>query len=103
MAKMITSRKPQRRSRGGFPIDNEPGPKSLDSSTSDWFSIASQGRKFLESLGWTYPHETRMAQKVVSIHDAQLLTCMKSAQVKIGLLMNFNVTTLKEGIKRFVL
>ncbi len=31
------------------------------------------------------------------------LTYMKLAGVKIGLLMNFNVTKLKDGIKRFVL
>jgi hypothetical protein len=33
----------------------------------------------------------------------QLLTYMKLAGVKTGLLMNFNVTKLKSGIKRFVL
>ncbi|MEA3356013.1 MAG: GxxExxY protein, partial [Candidatus Bipolaricaulota bacterium] len=32
-----------------------------------------------------------------------LLTYMKLAGVKIGLLVNFNVTRLKSGIKRFVL
>ena len=32
-----------------------------------------------------------------------LLTYLKLAEVKIGLLMNFNVTKLKEGIKRLVL
>jgi hypothetical protein len=37
------------------------------------------------------------------IHEAQLLTYMKPAGVKTGLLINFNVTRLKTGIKRFVL
>jgi len=37
------------------------------------------------------------------IHEAQLLTYIKLAGVKTGLLMNFNVTKLKSGIKRFVL
>jgi len=32
-----------------------------------------------------------------------LLTYMKLAGVKIGLLMNFNVAKLKNGIKRFVI
>ena len=41
--------------------------------------------------------------EIKRIHEAQLLTYMKLAEVKIGLLMNFNVTTLKDGIKRFVL
>jgi GxxExxY protein len=35
--------------------------------------------------------------------EAQLLTCMKLAGVKTGLLINFNVTKLKNGIKRFVI
>jgi hypothetical protein len=35
--------------------------------------------------------------------EVQLLTHMKLAGVKTGLLMNFNVTKLKSGIKRFIL
>jgi GxxExxY protein len=38
-----------------------------------------------------------------SVHEAQILTYMKFAQKKIGLLINFNVTLLKNGIKRYVL
>lgn len=37
------------------------------------------------------------------VHEAQILTYMKFAQKKIGLLINFNVTMLKNGIKRYVL
>ncbi len=37
------------------------------------------------------------------LHQAQILTCMRLAQVPIGLLVNFNVTKLQNGIKRFVL
>ncbi len=37
------------------------------------------------------------------VHDAQILTYMKFADKKIGLLINFNVTVLKNGIRRFVL
>ena len=37
------------------------------------------------------------------MHEAQLLTYMKLAGVKTGLQINFNVTRLKNGIKRFVL
>ncbi len=58
-------------------------------------------------------HEVRVENKLIvqlksvdeirRIHEAQLLTYMKLAEVKIGLLMNFNVTALKDGIKRFVL
>jgi len=37
------------------------------------------------------------------IHESQLLTYMKLAGIKTGLLMNFNVAKLKDGIKRYVL
>jgi GxxExxY protein len=37
------------------------------------------------------------------VHEAQMLTYMKFADKKIGLLINFNVTVLKNGIKRYVL
>ena len=47
--------------------------------------------------------ELKSVEKLLGIHEAQLLTYMKLAEVKIGVLINFNVTKLKEGIKRFVL
>ena len=47
--------------------------------------------------------ELKAVDKLSPIHEAQLLTYMKLAGVKTGLLMNFNVTRLKDGIKRFVL
>ncbi|MEY4177700.1 MAG: hypothetical protein RLY70_1274, partial [Planctomycetota bacterium] len=40
--------------------------------------------------------------KIRGIHAAQRLTCMKWAVVKIGRLMNFNATKLKDGIQRFL-
>ena len=47
--------------------------------------------------------ELKSVEKLLGIHEAQLLTYMKFAEIKIGPLINFNVTKLKEGIKRFVL
>jgi GxxExxY protein len=37
------------------------------------------------------------------VHEAQILTYMKFAKIKTGLLINFNVTVLKNGIRRYVL
>ncbi len=37
------------------------------------------------------------------VHQAQVLTYMRFAEMKTGLLINFNVSILKDGIKRFVL
>jgi GxxExxY protein len=47
--------------------------------------------------------EVKSVDKILPIYEAQLLTYMKLAGIKIGLLINFDETTLKEGIKRFVL
>jgi GxxExxY protein len=47
--------------------------------------------------------ELKSTEKVTDIHKAQLLTYMKLARIKIGLLINFNVKLLKDGIQRFVL
>ncbi len=47
--------------------------------------------------------ELKCVEKFLSIHEAQILTYMKLAKIKTGLLINFNVQMLKNGIKRFVL
>jgi GxxExxY protein len=47
--------------------------------------------------------ELKSVETVLGIHQAQLLTYMKLATIRTGLLINFNVSRLKDGIKRFVL
>ncbi len=47
--------------------------------------------------------ELKSVDKILPIHKAQLLTYMKLADISIGLLINFNVKYLKDGIKRMVL
>jgi hypothetical protein len=47
--------------------------------------------------------ENRLTEeKLLPIHDAQLLTYLKLYKRPLGLLMNFNVPALKDGIKRLV-
>jgi GxxExxY protein len=46
--------------------------------------------------------EAKSVQKLIPIHEAQLLTYLKLSGVKVGLLMNFNVLRMKEGIKRLI-
>ena len=46
--------------------------------------------------------ELKSVNKFESIHDAQLLTYLKIADLKLGILINFNVPVLKDGIKRIV-
>jgi len=47
--------------------------------------------------------ELKSIETLQSIHQAQLLTYMKLANKKTGLLINFNVQLLKTGLRRFVL
>jgi len=47
--------------------------------------------------------ELKTVKALEPIHEAQLLTYMKLTGCRIGLLINFNVPALKQGIKRMVL
>jgi len=47
--------------------------------------------------------EIKSVDALAPIHEAQLLTYMKLGKAKVGLLINFNIPVLKDGIKRFVL
>lgn len=44
--------------------------------------------------------EVKAVESMLPIHEAQLLTYLKLTGIKIGLILNFNVTLLKEGIRR---
>ena len=44
--------------------------------------------------------ELKSVEKVIPLYDAQLLSYLKLSGSKIGLLINFNVPRLKDGIKR---
>lgn len=45
--------------------------------------------------------ELKAVEEIKNLHKAQLLTYMKLASVRTGLLINFNVQVLKDGITRF--
>jgi GxxExxY protein len=45
--------------------------------------------------------ELKTVDSFNSVHEAQILTYMKFAQKCTGLLINFNVVLLKQGIKRY--
>jgi len=46
--------------------------------------------------------EIKTVDALIDVHTAQILTYMKLGEYKLGLLINFNVSLLKNGIKRFV-
>ena len=54
-----------------------------------------------------FPHqlvvELKAVEYLLPVHQAQLLTYLRLSETRVGLLINFNVPVLKEGIKRMVL
>jgi GxxExxY protein len=47
--------------------------------------------------------EIKAVEKLLPVHEAQLITYLRLSKTRVGLLLNFNVPVLKDGIKRFVL
>ncbi|MFN3378301.1 MAG: GxxExxY protein [Runella zeae] len=47
--------------------------------------------------------ELKSVESLNDLHTAQILTYLKLGNYRLGLLLNFNVKSLKEGIKRLIL
>jgi GxxExxY protein len=47
--------------------------------------------------------ELKSVETVLPVHEAQLLTYLRISNKEIGLLINFNVPVLKQGIRRCIL
>jgi GxxExxY protein len=47
--------------------------------------------------------ELKAVERVIPVHEAQLLTYMRLTGIRVGLLINLNVPVLKDGIYRRVL
>jgi GxxExxY protein len=47
--------------------------------------------------------ELKTVERLIPIHEAQLLTYLKLSGMRTGLLLNFNSPILKDGIRRMVL
>lgn len=47
--------------------------------------------------------EVKAVEKLLAVHEAQLLTYLRLSGLRTGLLLNFHVPYLRDGIKRLVL
>lgn len=47
--------------------------------------------------------EVKAVERVLPVHEAQLLTYLKLSGLRLGLLINYNVPLIKLGIKRLIL
>jgi GxxExxY protein len=46
--------------------------------------------------------EVKAVEQFSEVHEAQLLSYLKLSGCRVGLLMNFNVKMMRDGIKRYV-
>jgi GxxExxY protein len=46
--------------------------------------------------------ELKAVEKILNVHQAQIMSYLKLSGCKLGYLLNFNVVHLKDGIKRVV-
>jgi len=46
--------------------------------------------------------EIKAVEKLLPIHQSQLLTYLKLSELRLGLLINFNVVLFKQGVKRLI-
>ena len=47
--------------------------------------------------------ELKTVEAIAPIHEAQLLTYLRLSKIKVGLIINFNVPVLKNGVRSFIL
>lgn len=47
--------------------------------------------------------ELKSSEKIIPLYEAQLLTYLKISGLPLGLLLNFNSTLMKDGIRRIIL
>jgi hypothetical protein len=75
------------------------GPGLLESTYEKSLAIELE----LQGIPFKRQVELKVVKELAPIHEAQLLTYMKLTHCRVGLLLNFNVPILKQGIKRLVL
>jgi GxxExxY protein len=46
--------------------------------------------------------EIKAVEKILPVHEAQVISYLKMADLKVGLLINFNVPVIRQGFRRFV-
>jgi GxxExxY protein len=46
--------------------------------------------------------EIKAVDRLIAIHEAQLLTYLRLTDKRLGLLMNFHVNAMRDGVKRIV-
>lgn len=83
--------------------------RGLDFSPLHRLPLAYKGRTLKDEfiLDFFFPGllvvELKAVEKIIPVHEAQLLSYLRLTRTRVGLLLNFNVPVLRDGIKRMVL
>jgi GxxExxY protein len=64
--------------------------------------IQIEGQRLDLLVGGRVIVELKTVEALAPIHQAQLLSYLKATKLRLGLLINFNVQVLKDGVKRLV-
>jgi GxxExxY protein len=64
--------------------------------------IQIEGQRLDLLVGGRVIVELKTVEALAPIHQAQLLSYLKATKLRLGLLINFNVMVLKDGVKRLV-
>ncbi len=84
--------------KNGIPFEKE---KTISIFMDDYPIDAGYRADFI--IGNNIILEIKAVEKIIPLHEAQMLTYMKLGGFQIGLLLNFNDKLMKDGIRRFVL
>ncbi len=90
-------------------LADELGRRSMDFERQVELPVAFNGRQFdcVYRLDFMVEDsvivELKCVERIMPIHEAQLLTYLRLARKQVGLLINFNVRMLRDGIVRKVL
>ena len=81
----------------GIPFQRECG------VTVTYRGIAIPGQRIDLIVGERVVVELKAVVKIDPIHDAKVMSYLKTTKLRLGLILNFHARTMKEGIRRVVL
>lgn len=89
-------------------LEEELKVRGIDCLSQYRLPLTYKGRRLKEEfvLDFFFPGqlviELKSVEKIIPVHEAQLLSYLRLTHTRVGLLLNFNVPVLRDGIKRMV-
>jgi GxxExxY protein len=86
----------------GALVETTKGAKSTKEEDERYRDLDIPGQRLDRLVGGRVITDLKTVEKLVPIHMAQLLSYLKTTRLRLGLLINFRVLVLKDGIERVV-